>query len=98
MQPLSISEIFPHILLTDFLRYFLAAGAAYLVFWVIFFKKWRHRVIQKKPLRFDKIWFEFRYSMSTVLIFALVGMPATRAFTTTSASGACCGSQAVSSL
>ncbi len=73
MQPLSISEIFPHILLTDFLRYFLAAGAAYLVFWVIFFKKWRHRVIQKKPLRFDKIWFEFRYSMSTVLIFALVG-------------------------
>ncbi len=73
MQPLSISEIFPHILLTDFLRYFLAAGAAYLVFWVIFFKKWRHRVIQKKPLSFDKIWFEFRYSMSTVLIFALVG-------------------------
>ncbi len=44
----SFSELFSQVLLADFLRYFLVAGAAYLVFWVIFFKKWRHRIIQRK--------------------------------------------------
>jgi len=73
MEHLSFSEIFPRILLADFLRYFLTAGAAWFVFWVFFFKFWKHRVIQPKPLRANRIWQEFRYSMCTVVIFALVG-------------------------
>lgn len=69
----SFSELFPRVLLSDFLRYFLMAGTAYLVFWVIFFKKWRHRIIQRKLPEVKNMWLEFRYSMSTVFIFALIG-------------------------
>ncbi|MDX2281590.1 MAG: DUF2147 domain-containing protein [Saprospiraceae bacterium] len=69
----SFSELFPQVLFSDFLRYFLVASAAYLVFWVIFFKKWQHRIIQRKLPETNKMWLEFRYSMSTVLIFALIG-------------------------
>lgn len=67
------SELFPQVLIADFLRYFLVAGAAYLVFWVIFFKKWEHRIIQRKLPERNNMLLEFRYSMSTVLIFALIG-------------------------
>ncbi len=73
MQHLSFQELFPHILFADFLRYFLVTGTAYLVFWVVFFKRWRHRIIQRKSPEVKKMWLEFRYSMSTVLIFALIG-------------------------
>lgn len=69
----SFSELFPQVLFADFLRYFLAAGTAYLVFWIIFFKRWRHRIIQRKLPEAKTMWLEFRYSMSTVLIFALIG-------------------------
>ena len=73
MQDTSFLQLFPHVLFADFLRYFLAAGTAYLVFWVIFSKKWQHRIIQRKSLEAKKMWLEFRYSMSTVLVFALIG-------------------------
>lgn len=73
MQNLPFSELFPHVLLSDFLRYFLVAGTAYLVFWVVFLKKWRHRIIQRKLPEAQKMWLEFCYSMSTVFIFALIG-------------------------
>lgn len=73
MQNLSFSALFPHILFADFLRYFLVAGMAYLVFWVVFFKNWQHLIIQKKSPELKSMWLEFRYSMSTVLIFALIG-------------------------
>lgn len=69
----SFSELFPQVLVADFLRYFLVAGTTYLVFWVIFFKKWQHRIIQRKLPETKKMWLEFCYSMSTVLIFALIG-------------------------
>jgi len=73
MQNLSFTEFFPYVLLHDFLRYALAAGGAYLIFWVLFIKKWRHRVIQQKPLLFKKMGTEIAYSLSTVVIFALIG-------------------------
>ncbi len=73
MQNLSSFDLYQHIVLTDFLRYFIAAASAYLIFWVIFKKRWQHRIIQKKPLQAKKMWFEFRYSMSTAVIFSLVG-------------------------
>ena len=66
-------ELFSNILLSDFLRYFIAAGSAYLIFWIFFKRQWHHRIIQKKELKAKKIWFEFRYSMCTVVIFAIIG-------------------------
>ncbi|MBK8567402.1 MAG: DUF2147 domain-containing protein [Saprospiraceae bacterium] len=73
MQNLSSFDLYQHILLTDFLRYFIAAGTAYLVFWVIFKKQWQHRIIQQKPLQAKKMWSEFGYSISTVVIFTFIG-------------------------
>jgi sterol desaturase/sphingolipid hydroxylase (fatty acid hydroxylase superfamily)/uncharacterized protein (DUF2147 family) len=73
MQTLQSSDILTHIILSDFLRYIIAAGSAYLLFWVIFKKQWRRHIIQQKLPQAKKMWFEFRYSMSTVVIFALVG-------------------------
>lgn len=70
LQP---SDLMVQLVATDFLRYFLAAGAAYLFFWVIFFEKWQHRVIQRKKLQSKKMWMEVRYSLSTLIIFAIVG-------------------------
>lgn len=66
--------IFPFILMNDFLRYFIAAGLAYLLFWVLFKKYWEHRIIQQKPPKLKNMKFEFAYSMSTVFIFAIIGI------------------------
>ncbi len=68
-----MTELFPGILMTDFLRYFIAASIAYLLFWVIGKKRWRHRIIQNKRPTAKRMWTEFKYSLSTVIIFALVG-------------------------
>ena len=67
-------EDYEFILAEDFLRYFLAASICYLFFWVIFKKQWEHRIIQQKAMQAKKMWFEFRYSMSTVLIFSMIGI------------------------
>lgn len=73
MELLKAIEIYPYIFLSDFLRYFIAASAGYLIFWVLFIKQWQHRIIQKKFPKVEKMWFEFRYSMSTVVIFSIIG-------------------------
>lgn len=73
MEHLPSFDLFRHIVLVDFFRYFIPASLAYLVFWVFFKKNWQHRVIQKKPFRRQQLWTEFSYSMSTVLIFAGIG-------------------------
>jgi len=73
MEFLSNLEIYPHILIHDFLRYFMAAGLAYIIFWKWGRHKWEHLIIQRSLPQAKKIWFEFRYSLSTVLIFSLVG-------------------------
>jgi len=69
----TILEIFQNVFIADFARYFITAGLFYLVFWVVFKRQWKHRVIQKKALRFDKMSSEFAYSMSTIVIFAIIG-------------------------
>lgn len=74
MEFLKAIEVYPYIILSDFLRYFIAASFGYLFFWVIFIKRWKHRIIQKKFPELEKMWFEFRYSMSTVVIFSLIGL------------------------
>ena len=73
MNLLEVIEIYPKILKIDFLRYFIAASIAYLGFWILFKKYWRHRNIQQKDLQTKKMVMEFGYSMSTVVIFAFVG-------------------------
>ncbi|MBL7797019.1 MAG: DUF2147 domain-containing protein [Saprospiraceae bacterium] len=73
MENLSSFDLFRHIVLTDFLRYFITAASAYLIFWVIFKKRWRHRIIQQRQFRNGQLLCEFGYSMSTVAIFAGIG-------------------------
>jgi sterol desaturase/sphingolipid hydroxylase (fatty acid hydroxylase superfamily) len=73
MEKLSPADLFRHILLADFLRYFIAASLAYLFFWVVFKKKWQHRIIQHKAPQSARMRAEFAYSLSTVLVFAAIG-------------------------
>lgn len=69
-----LAIVFPKILLSDFLRYFLVAAPAFLIFWVFGKKYFSHLFIQKKYPHNRRLWYEFRYSMSTVMIFALNGL------------------------
>lgn len=64
---------YPYVFLNDFLRYALVAGLAYWMFYVLFKKRWLHRKIQATLLQNDQIWFEMKYSFSTIIIFSLVG-------------------------
>jgi len=73
MENLPGIEIYPFVFLHDFLRYFIAASSAYLLFWVIFKSRWQHRMVQQKWPKNSRKWSEFKYSMSTVVIFSLVG-------------------------
>lgn len=66
-------DIYPYVLLQDFLRYFIAASSAYVLFWMLFKQRWQHRMVQQKWPKWERKWYEFRYSMSTVVIFSLVG-------------------------
>jgi len=61
------------ILIVIFLRYFIIAGAAYLIFYVLRKQKWRGRRIQSTfPHRQDYLR-EFAFSTVTAIIFAGVG-------------------------
>ena len=61
------------IIIMDFLRYFIPASAAFLIFWILLKNTLRHRFIQSNWPKVSRLWFEFRYSLSTVLIFATIG-------------------------
>lgn len=55
------------------MRYGMLAGLAWLLAYVIFYKRWKHRkVVQKLPAS-SEIRREILYSMSSVVIFAAVG-------------------------
>ncbi|MEP3389022.1 MAG: DUF2147 domain-containing protein [Reichenbachiella sp.] len=62
-----------NIIIIDFLRYFITASAAFLLFWILLRKVLNHRFIQPSWPKSSKLWYEFRYSLSTVLIFATIG-------------------------
>lgn len=55
-------------------RYILFSGIAFLVVWKLLGKKLEHRLIQKKRPEKKKIYYEFKYSMITFLIFGLTGL------------------------
>lgn len=67
-------QFWPVILAFDLGRYLVAAGATFFVFWVWYESSFRHRRIQKKVPKRSRLWFEFRYSMLTALIFSGVGV------------------------
>lgn len=63
-------EIFAH----DLFRYLIPASAFFLVFWVFKKNEWRHLRTQARAPSQSQMWRELRYSMSTVLVFSLVGL------------------------
>lgn len=73
MENKNFFDIWPGIFLIDFFRYFITAGIAFLVFWIIGKNHWRHLFIQKAFPKNKELVREFAYSMSTVVIFSLIG-------------------------
>ncbi len=56
------------------LRYFVFAGTAYFLFWKKWKDKFSHRIIQGKLSDISKIKTEIFYSLTTMLVFGLVGV------------------------
>jgi Delta7-sterol 5-desaturase len=73
METKNFFDIWPGIFLIDFFRYFITAGIAFVVFWVIGKNHWRHLFIQKVFPKNTELVREFAYSISTVIIFSLIG-------------------------
>ncbi len=73
METKPFIEVWPGIFLFDLLRYLIPTSLFFTLFWVIG-KNWlRHLFIQKTFPKQIQLWKEFAYSMSTVVIFSLVG-------------------------
>lgn len=66
-------QFFATVAATTFLRYLFFAGSAYLLFWVFLKTALAHRRIQKAYPSASHVVREIGYSLSTVLIFGLVG-------------------------
>jgi Delta7-sterol 5-desaturase len=73
METKNFFDVWPAIYLIDLLRYFIPASIAFLIFWVIGRKHWRHLFIQVSFPKNKQLIKEFAYSMSTVIIFSIVG-------------------------
>jgi len=73
METKSFIDIWPAIFIIDLLRYLIPASIAFLLFWVIGRNYWRHLFIQTSFPKTNQFIREFAYSMSTVVIFSLVG-------------------------
>lgn len=73
MEAKNFIDVWPHIYLFDLLRYLIPASAAFLIFWVLARNGLMHLFIQRTFPRSKQLWKEFAYSMSTVVIFSLVG-------------------------
>lgn len=55
------------------IRYLLFAGIGWLLAYVIFRRRWRHRKIDPRYPSSSEIWREVRWSMLTVLVYGVVG-------------------------
>ncbi len=73
MEAKNFSDVWPHIYLFDLLRYLIPASLFFLIFWVIAKNGLMHLFIQRTMPKSRQLWKEFAYSMSTVVIFSLVG-------------------------
>lgn len=54
-------------------RYVVAAGLAFLVFWVWGRERWRHRLVQREYAPASQLRREVAYSAGTAVVFSLVG-------------------------
>lgn len=73
MEAKNFVDVWPGIYLFDLLRYLIPASLFFLIFWVIAKNGLMHLFIQRTMPRAGQLWKEFAYSMSTVVIFSLVG-------------------------
>jgi Delta7-sterol 5-desaturase len=73
METKNFFEVWPAIYIIDLLRYLIPASIAFLIFWVFGRSHWRHLFIQSSFPKNKQLVKEFAYSMSTVIIFSLVG-------------------------
>lgn len=73
MEAKNFIDVWPHIYLFDLLRYLIPASLFFLIFWVIAKRGLMHLFIQRNMPKSRQLWKEFAYSMSTVVIFSLVG-------------------------
>ncbi len=55
------------------LRYAIAAGVAWVIFYVIFKRRWLHRKIIEEGPPGAEVWREIRYSILTLIVFGAVG-------------------------
>jgi sterol desaturase/sphingolipid hydroxylase (fatty acid hydroxylase superfamily) len=58
----------------DLARYLLVAGPAFVVVWIWGRERWQNRLIQGAFPKAEKLWHDLRWSMSTVLVFSVVGV------------------------
>ncbi|GIX41645.1 MAG: sterol desaturase [Leptospiraceae bacterium] len=70
----NIGVVFFTITIINLLRYILIAGAAFLIFWIFLKDKIYFRRIQKREPKRSDYKREILYSMSTILIFGIVGV------------------------
>jgi Delta7-sterol 5-desaturase len=73
MEANKFIEVWPSIFFFDLLRYLIPASIAFVLFWVIGKNWWRHLFIQTNFPKSIQFWREFAYSLSTVVIFSLIG-------------------------
>lgn len=74
MEAKDIFNLWTGMYLFDLFRYLIPASLAFLLFWIIGRNHWRHLFIQKDFPKNKQLYREFAYSMSTVVIFSLVGL------------------------
>jgi len=72
-QPI-IKILFQELMLMNILRYFLTSGLAFIVFYVIYKKKWQKKRIQLNFPNQKDYYREIRYSIITIFIYAIVGL------------------------
>src|SRR6186997_2768191 len=73
MEAKSFLEAWPAMYLFDLFRYLIPASLFFLIFWVIAKNGLMHLFIQRTMPKSRQLWKEFAYSMSTVVIFSIVG-------------------------
>ncbi len=73
MEAKNFVDVWPNMYLFDLLRYLIPTSLFFLIFWVIAKNGLMHLFIQRTMPKSKQLWKEFAYSMSTVVIFSLVG-------------------------
>jgi len=61
-------------LIVEFVRYFGVVGTVFVLIWIVFRQRLLHRLIQQKFPPASRMRQEFLYSLSSMLIFSLIGV------------------------